>query len=489
MSPCWNVLRTLQLCVALSTLVLAGCATRPVNPRVEHVDTSLPYTFERADQTEEQARNFVVLAFSGGGTRAAAFSYGVLEVMRRTEAENKSGQRGRLIDQIDAITGVSGGSFTALAYRLYGDRLFDEYEKRFLKRNIEGELISRALNPVYWGQLSSTGWGRSELAANLYDEVLFNGATFADLERTAGPNILVSATDITSGSRIVFFKLNFDMFCTDLGTFRIARAAAASSAVPVVLSPLTINNYGGSCGYRLPAWGQLFMNATNPPRPAARVIERLHELTERANGKEPYLHLVDGGISDNVGLRTMLDVIYLMEALSESGHPTPLDHVKKIIVIVVNSLSTPTTDWAQSEDAPGSLSILIKAAGVPIDRYSGEQIDQLKDLEARWNTLRQVRDTATFNKGDKKEREVAEEYVRNVPNAEIYAIDVSFAALDDPVERAYLNQLPTSFTLTDEQVDRLRAAAGKILLASPEFQRLIKDLGAHIIDLPVNAGK
>jgi NTE family protein len=29
--------------------------------------------------------NLVILAFSGGGTRAAAFSYGVLEFLRRTE--------------------------------------------------------------------------------------------------------------------------------------------------------------------------------------------------------------------------------------------------------------------------------------------------------------------------------------------------------------------------------------------------------------------
>jgi len=168
------------------------------------------------------------------------------------------------------ITGVSGGSFTALAYGLYGDKLFDEYEARFLKRNVQGELTARTINPLNWSALWSTGWGRSELAAQLYDEILFNGATFADLYRAGRPAIAVSATELATGSRIVFVPQNFDVMCADLHPIRLSRAAAASSAVPVVLSPITINNYGGSCGYQ--------------------------QLQEIDNGVEdPYLHLVDGG--------------------------------------------------------------------------------------------------------------------------------------------------------------------------------------------------
>ena len=461
-------------------VLLVGCATRQVNPRLEAVNYDKPYSVERNDQDVKQSESLVILAFSGGGTRAAAFSYGVLEALKRTEFVRKDGKRGRLLDQIDIITGVSGGSFTALAYKLYGDRLFDDYVNKFLKRNVQGEIISRAFNPLYWGALSSTGWGRSEMAADLYDDILFNGATFADLDKKPGPVISVSSTDITSGSRLVFTKQNFDILCSDLGSLRIARAAAASSAVPVVLSPITINNYGGSCNYVQPEWAQPFVNNPDPPRPAARVLARVKELDLIANGKQPYLHLVDGGVSDNIGLRGALDMINLIEALRQAGRDTPLDHVKRIIVIVVNSLSVPTTDWAEKEDAPGSIPILIKAAGVPIDRYSGEQIDQLKDIQARWQQLRQIRDTSTFNRGNPKERAIAKQYVQTVPDAEIYPIDVSFAALDDLQERQYLNQLPTSFSLDAKDVDRLRAAADKILLSSPEFQRLIKDIGATI---------
>ena len=127
--------------------------------------------------------------FSGGGTRAAAFSYGVLEFLRRTEVTEAQGQKARLLDHIDIITGVSGGSFTALAYGLYGDKLFDDYEQRYLKRDVQGEIIARTFSPRNWGNLWSLGWGRSELAAQLYDEILFHGATFGDLNRGRGPLI------------------------------------------------------------------------------------------------------------------------------------------------------------------------------------------------------------------------------------------------------------------------------------------------------------
>ena len=189
-----------------------------------------------------------------------------------------NGAKVRLIDAIDVITGVSGGSFTALAYGLYGDKLFDDYEQRFLKRNVQGEIISRAFSPCYWGDLSSEGWGRSELASQLYDEILFNGATFGDLNRGKGPMILASATDISTGSRFVFNQGTFDIICSDLNAVPLSRAAAASSAVPVVLSSITMKNYGGTCnGVRLP-WAKLFLDNDNPPRPAARAIRSLKNL-------------------------------------------------------------------------------------------------------------------------------------------------------------------------------------------------------------------
>jgi NTE family protein len=465
-------------------LALGGCATRPVNPPIKETDLNTGYTFQTRQKHFRSQENLVVLAFSGGGTRAAAFSYGVLELLRRTEVIAANGTKVRLLDGVDVITGVSGGSFTALAYGLYGEKLFADYEQRFLKRDVQGELIARALNPAYWGDLSSTGWGRSELAAQYYDEILFNGATFGDLNRGTGPFIMASATDISTGSRLTFTQNIFNVLCSNLDDVKLSRAAAASSAVPVVLSAVTINNYGGTCNYSFPPWTRPFMESADPPRPAARVIRELKEADSYLDSKRrPYVHLVDGGVSDNVGMRGVLDALQLIEALHDAGLPTPLDHVRRVIVLVVNSLSSPPTKWDESESPPGTIDILLKATGVPIDHYSYEAVELLKDISARWRSMRQVRDLAGCSVSQASPVCAA---VRP-PNAEIYAIDVSFAQLKDKAELDYLNQQPTSFVLPAEAVDRLRAAAGTIILASPEFQRLLKDVGAKVVVSPSDA--
>ncbi len=475
----------ISLSILALLLVLGGCASRPVNPRLTQVEPNTGYTFQTRQKHFKSRENLVVLAFSGGGTRAAAFSYGVLEFLRRTEVAAPNGTKARLLDAVDVITGVSGGSFTALAYGLYGDRLFADYEQRFLKRDVEGELLARAINPVHWGDLVSTGWGRSELAAQYYDEILFNGATFGDLDRGDGPFIIAAATDISTGSRVTFNQNVWNVMCSNLNEVRLSRAAAASSAVPVVLSPVTINNYGGTCNNSIPAWVTLFTKSADPPRPAARAIRELQDLEPLADSAHrPYVHLVDGGVSDNLGMRGVLDALEFLEALHDRGQPTPLDHVRRIIVFVVNSLSSPPTHWDESESPPGTIDILLKATGVPIDHYSYEAVEQLKDIASRWRMLRQIRELAGCSTG--KDSPVCAAV--RVPDAEVYAVDVSFAALPDKAEREYLNLQPTSFVLPAEAVDRLRAAAGTIILASPEFQRVLKDVGAKVIADPAAGG-
>ncbi len=465
--------------------LLGGCASRPINPPLAETAPHQGYRFEtRQAEVKGDKENMVILAFSGGGTRAAAFSYGVLEFLQRTEVIGAKGKRGRLLDEVDVITGVSGGSFTALAYGLYGEKLFADYEQRFLKRDVQGEIVSRTFSPGYWGKLGSANWGRSELAADLYDEILFDGATFGDLNRGSGPLIMASATDISTGSRFVFNQPLFDVLCSDLGAVRLSRAAAASSAVPVVLSPVTFNNYGGTCNTTFPAWVKLFTETDDPPRPAARAIRSLRAMESYKDSvNRPFIHLVDGGVSDNVGMRAVLDALEVLEALQSAGVPTQLDRARRIIVFVVNSQSSPPTLWDKSETPPGTIGILLKSAGVPIDNFSFEAVERLRDTAARWKATRQIRQATA----DVVARNPALADLLRVPDTEIYAIDVSFAALDDKAEFDYLNQQPTSFVLPDEAVDRLRAAAGKIILASPEFQRLLKDAGAKIVAQP--AGK
>ena len=99
--------------------------------------------------------------------------------------------------------------------------------------------------PQHLVKVSTSGLGSNNTQ-------VFNGATFGDLNRGKGPMIMASATDISTGSRLVFQQSIFNVLCSDLNAVRLSRAAAASSAVPVVLSAVTINNYGGTCNFAMP---------------------------------------------------------------------------------------------------------------------------------------------------------------------------------------------------------------------------------------------
>ena len=109
-------------------------------------------------------------------------------------------------------------------------------------------------------------------------------------------------------------------------------------------------------------------------------------------------------------------------------------------------------------------------------------VEQLKDIDARWTTLRRIRRSLAFA----KDNDPSMTEIVNAPDADIYVIDVSFKALKDNSERDYLNQLPTSFHLPDEAVDRLRAAAQTLILDSPDLQQALRDEGERIIDRPLS---
>ena len=382
----------------------------------------------------------------------------MLEFLRRTEIVRASGEKIRLLDAVGVITGVSGGSFTALAYGLYGDKLFAEYEQRFLKRDVQGEIIARAFNPGYWARLGSPNWGRSELAADLYDEILFNGATYADLGRGKGPLILASATDVSTGARMVFDQDVFDALCSNLDDFRLSRAAAASSAVPVVLSAVTLNNYGGTCNYVVPARAAIPVGA----RAARRERPSVRSARSTNGWHSPTAPTAPTSISWTAALPTTSACAACLPRWNRWKHciAPACRHCSTACAGSWFSSSTrcprPGPIGTNRRRPPGAVSLLLQASGVPIEHYSYESVELLRDKAARWQSLRRLRNSPEFAASTNPA--IADEL--EGPDVDIYAIDVSFAALKDKAEFEYLNGLPTSFVLPDEAVDRLRAAAG-----------------------------
>jgi NTE family protein len=449
---------------------LAACASRPINEALTEInhDTGYRPDLLLSKRKDNDPSTLFVLSFSGGGTRAAAFSYGVLEELRRTDV-TVNGERRSLIDEVDIITGVSGGSFTALSYALYGDELFSEYEDRFLKRNVQGALMRRTFNPFNWGKLMSGNFGRSELAAEYYDEILFDGATFNDLIDAPGPVAVATGTDMTIGSRFGFYQYDFDLICSDLGSVNLSRAAATSSAVPVVLSPVTFNNYGGTCGYQYPPWVQEILVIEEDERPAGRALERYKDMAELHDGaNRPYLHLVDGGVSDNIGVRGVMDSLEQAFISAEFSHERGMDRIRKVVVIVVDSHSTDSRDWERKESPPGMIKQLLQSSGVPIERYSFETIELMKDRAAIANWRRDLY-VARLRLDGLSEAEAE----ASVPKIDVHVMVVSFDRIVDPVKRSQVQGLPTSFVLSAEDVDNLSEVAGEVLRQSPEYKALL----------------
>jgi NTE family protein len=461
----------------LAIMALAGCASRPINEPITQFDPRSgyrPYLLIPKRQNNDPSTLFI-LSFSGGGTRAAAFSYGVLEELRRTEIVI-DGKRRRLIDEVDVITGVSGGSFTALAYALYGERLFAEYETRFLKRDVEGTLLGRTLNPLNWWKFVGGTAGRSELAAEYYDEILFEGATFGDLLDKQTPVAVASGTDLSTGSRLAFYQQDFDLLCSDLNKVRLSRAAATSSAVPVVLSAVTFDNYGGTCGYQYPAWVRDVAKPEGRPRPAARAVQRYREMQDFQNSKDrPYIHLVDGGVADNLGVRVVMETLEELAVSLAFRQEVGSAGIRRIVVLVVNARSAPQTEWDRSETPPGFVVQLLQASSVPIDRYSFETIEMMKDRQEIYSWRRELLIARARLAGA---TEAQAEASAPLPKLAVHALDVSFDNFADLKERAYLMNLPTSFVLPAGDVDRLRAAAGQLLRESQDFQSFLREFGS-----------
>ena len=98
------------LCICLVLLLISGCASYGVihNEPSTASDTGKPYALKTWAQSNEAADFVFILAFSGGGTRAAAMAYGVLEELRDTPVTT-DGKQGRLLDEVTHISSVSGG--------------------------------------------------------------------------------------------------------------------------------------------------------------------------------------------------------------------------------------------------------------------------------------------------------------------------------------------------------------------------------------------
>ena len=236
---------------------------------------------------------------------------------------------------------------------------------------------------------------------------------------------------------------------------------------------MTFNNYGGTCGFQYPAWVRDVENPETRARPAARALQRYREMQAFQNSKErPYIHLVDGGVADNIGVRGVLEAL---EELAASA--TFRDEVGFGVI---------RQDRADRRERPL----------VTPHRLGPKRVASRRRRAAAAGLGRADRPVLVRNRradeGSRGDRQVAARAAvarkrlagateaqaeASVPKVDLHVLDVSFDAIPDPKERDYFMNLPTSFVLPAEDVDRLREVAGRLLRESAEFEALVREFG------------
>lgn len=458
-APPSNLRSALPVLLALAVLAV-GCAHYPVNAPLKQVDVGKGYRFHESSSQTNSSELLLMLAFSGGGTRAAALAYGVLEELARTSVGGPGGEH-RLLDEVDLISSVSGGSFVAAYYALWGDRIFSDFEPRFLKRNVQSALLWRSLSPWNCVRLASSTFNSSDLAAEYYGRRLFEGATFADLDCGHGPPFLViNATDIALGTRFEFTQDQFDLLGSDLSAFPMGRAVAASSAFPVFLSPVVLKNYSGDAQSTEPEWiREVLTNRTASSRQRNLALQARSYLD---GDRRRFIHLLDGGITDNLGLRGSMDRIIASEYPSDSSPHLPLEGTHRIAVIVVDAHAEKDCGWDARERSPRFWELVGSVGRVPISRYSFETIELFKESAERM--AREV-EAARLAGG-----------VKEGGGLTVYTVALHFSQMTDESDRRFFNSVPTQLHLPPKTVDRLRRIAVSELIGNEEFQRLVGDL-------------
>lgn len=437
---------TLVVCLIL----LSGC-TSSARIRNEAITEPMPTQHDqRSTGISGQRSNDVLfmLAFSGGGTRAAALSYGVLEELHETSYVF-NGSKVRLLDEVDSITSVSGGSFTAAYYGLYGDRIFEDYEEVFLRRNVQRTLINGLLNPINWIKMITTRFNRTEMAIDYYDRQIFKHATFSDIEAQQGPAIVINATDLGIGQRFSFNQKYFNLVCSDLSSFSVARAVAASSAVPVAFAPVTLENHA-DCKLEEEQWLDYYAAHGTTDNLRVRVLsEGIESYFDTENRR--FIHLVDGGVTDNLGIRSLYDNVEytggVLQAVKRLGHMP-----RFIIVILVNAETSAIRAMDRENKTPSASTVVEAVSGTQIKRYNLESDILLQESLAKWT----------------------EELSSQGNPIKSYFIKVDFKSIADERQRFIFNNMATSFSLPDEEVDDLIEAGHRLLQASPEYQDLIR---------------
>ena len=457
-------------CLAL-TLAATGCAsfivsdTKPLpkdrlEPRGAEKISHGGYRLDALPVSPDAPDLIVLVAMSGGGKRSASFGFGALQGMRELMVPTREGPRS-LLSEVDYMSGVSGGSFPISYYGLYRDKAFDSFKNDFLYSDTNAYIFGIYLLPWHYAWLVQPGIGTNDFMDRAYDRTMFHGATYADLQTKGRPLIAIGATDISYGTPFVFTQESFDLICSDLSALPISRAVAASNGFPGLFSPVTLTNHAKDCGGRAPGWVRRISQADRQDPLSRKGLEAMKAERYLDADRTVYLHLSDGGVSDNLAMRAAGNA--MVTATRSDVRQRGFLGVRRLLLISIDGQSAQDNTVAKRREVGGIVSMFGLVSGAQIDRYNFETLttlkQQLKDFAKELQDARCLQGRIVDG--------------ANCDDVQAAMVHISLTGLPDSPARTELLSIPTGLTLKKDQVDALVNAGHDAVLDSTALRAFI----------------
>jgi NTE family protein len=455
-------------CCALLVACAGVIHNEPINqPLLPGVPLSAELGSGEADTTFDDT--VVALSFSGGGTRAAAFSFGVLNGVDETQVPSVS-RSGSLLDRVDFVTGVSGGSILAAYYGLKKRRALADFKQRFLLRNAE-ENLQMNLSLLNIAKGLQGGVNDPTLFPRWLDDNLFEHATFKTLLAQRRPYIWINASDVYNRTPFIFGRVIFGALCSDLANYPISLAVAASAAVPVIFAPVVVEGYPGRCSIPLPEWVErVRSNADAPPllKLFANAMQRYH------SGEVRYVKLLDGGMVDNYGLAGFTLARLLSTTPYGPLEPTQAVKLRRLLFLVVDAGRAPSGAWAQTVEGPSGTNLITAASDTATESGAVGSYSAFQDSMAEWQD-KLVSWRCKLSAAERRNFGAPAGW--SCRDVRIFVGRIAFDQLG--ADRAVkLNAVETAFKLPPDQVDLLIAAGRDALKGSTVFNSFLSSIGS-----------
>lgn len=464
----------LPVLAALSlAAVLGGCSvtdTGPINV-LSPVPTRESTHF--MNDFGDDGALVVGVSFSGGGTRAAAFAYGVLRELDAAVIDEEPRERS-VTDSIHMVSGTSGGAVAAAYFALRGPDGFHDFRERFLVQDVEASMRTSVASPVNLMRAWSGGVNDRGSLAGWLDRNLFDGATFAAFDYPDAPTVWLTASDIFNGVPFIFTHDTFAALCSDLDQLRIADAVAASAAVPVVFAPLDVSADSPDCGYRRPEWLERALADRETPvrlNAHARALD-----TYRRDDRLATVRLLDGGLTDNIGVTG-----FALERASADTPYGPLSaaqavRLQRLLFIVTDAGREAMPEWGNRPQRPRLSELLAAVSQTTISSSVRKGFDALNLAAQQWQEdIIRFRCSLTQAQVQQYRGNVRGWNCRDV---RITVENLSFRDFDSETQDA-LSRTPTRLTLPEAQVDLLIEAGRRAVRENAAIRETVAAIRQH----------